>query len=284
MGSDLGALVIDVRCGLDTRIPHHMGRALQHICLRAVEETNPALSKKLHDGHGTKGYAVSGLLQPNSRPVDGMVYKNAPAWVRLVGLQPAVVDCLQSYVNTQPEAIMIDHRPWYVDKMYWEGEWANTTTYSELIQKYQGDRPRKYIKMRFVTPTSFHSKGHNMPFPLPFLVFQSLIMRWEALSDVPLPEDLLAFVEHFVMVSRYKGETEMLTFKEKSMQVGFVGEVEFTIANQNPKFKRKDPQTHHRLKVRHSEYALMLNMLTEFAFFGGVGIKTTSGMGMVKPI
>lgn len=284
MGIDLGAVVLNIRCGLDTHIDHHMGRALQHVCLSAVKQYNPELSAILHDGHGTKAYAVSGLLQGDSTPIEGIVRTNTPAWVRLVGLQQPVVDCLQAYVDTRPEAITIDNRPWHVDRICWEGDWAGRATYNGLIQQYQNERVEKYIKLKIITPTSFHSKGHNMPFPLPLLVFQSLIMRWEALSGVPLPEDLLAFVEHFVMLSRYKGETEILTFKAKSKQVGFIGTVEFTIGTQNAKFKHKDPETHARLKARYREYARILNMLTAFAFWGGAGIKTTSGMGMLKSV
>ena len=282
LSNDLGALVIHVRSGLDTYIRSHMGRAVQHICLRAIQDSNPDLSKTLHDHHGIKAYGVSGLLRSDGQPLEGVVRRDAVGWIRLAGLQADVVDALVQYGETSPEVIMIDNRPWYVESMTWAGEWGGSTTYSDLIQKHESDIVEKYIKLRFISPTAFHSKGHNLPFPLPFLVFQSLVMRWEAFTGMVLPDNLLTFVEYFVMLSRYRGQTEILTFKQKSKQVGFVGEVEFTITRSNNKFKHKDPQLHQQLKSSYQEYALILNMLAEFAFYSGVGIKTTSGMGMVK--
>ena len=122
-----------------------------------------------------------------------------------------------------------------------------------------------------------------MPFPLPLLVFQSLALRWTMFSGVPLPEELLTFVEHFVVLSRHQVQTEILTFKQKSKQVGFVGVAEFTVVKKNEHLAKSDSSLHGQLQSRIGEFSRMLGMLMAFSFYSGVGIKTTSGMGMVKP-
>jgi CRISPR/Cas system endoribonuclease Cas6 (RAMP superfamily) len=73
-------------------------------------------------------------------------------------------------------------------------------------------------------------------------------------------------LESGVMVSRHRIETSILNFKQGSRQIGFVGEVLFGVQR----------------GLIPPEAQAGLGLLAAFAFYSGVGIKTTTGMGMAR--
>jgi CRISPR-associated endoribonuclease Cas6 len=105
----------------------------------------------------------------------------------------------------------------------------------------------------------------NMPLPWPRLVFQSLANKWNAFAPMQLWINWADF-DRQVTVARFDLKTKLLDFGG-FRQVGFVGECWFLI----------DPEA--RVPLRHALYTL-----AQFAFYAGVGRKTTMGMGMVRPL
>ena len=280
---ELAALVVHVRCERATRITMHLGRAIQFIALNAIQQVDPELSTRLHDGHGAKPYAVSGLLRPDGTPVHGNIEVGETAWFRIVGLSAEVCHALDAFAAAPPQFIEIDKRPWSIQSVTWSHPWASRTSYHQLVTQHQSTRPAKRFPLEVLSPAAFHSMGTNMPFPLPVLVFQSLFLRWREFCAIPLPDEFMVWVESFVMLSRFRGETEMLAFKQGSKQVGFTGEVQFTIATKNEALARSEPDLNAFLSVQHSQFHRIASMLIAFSFYSGIGIKTTSGMGMVRP-
>ncbi len=98
---------------------------------------------------------------------------------------------------------------------------------------------------------------------------------------LPLPEDLLVFVDNLVMLSRHEVESRVPPFKNGSRQVGFTGQATFTIARKNDGLRKYDKALAQTLEGR-DDLARVLGMLADFAFYSGVGIKTSQGMGMVR--
>ncbi|MEK7281238.1 MAG: CRISPR system precrRNA processing endoribonuclease RAMP protein Cas6, partial [Chloroflexota bacterium] len=97
-------------------------------------------------------------------------------------------------------------------------------------------------------------------------VFGSLLARWNDLSPMKLSESIKAIVEGKVKLSRYNLRTHILHFPNYQ-EVGFEGSSVFMID------KDVDDET-----------VQALNALADFAFYSGVGAKTTMGMGQtVRP-
>jgi len=116
--------------------------------------------------------------------------------------------------------------------------------------------------------------------PQPESVFDSLARRWNSLVAEPEGLTLIdrrqlsAFIGDRVHVSRLAGvETQALRFA-RGMQLGFVGTVTYVV--QGVSGPTADEAT--------LEQARILDLLADFAFYSGVGYKTTMGMGQVRRI
>lgn len=100
--------------------------------------------------------------------------------------------------------------------------------------------------------------------PLPEMVFGSLLRKWNAYA----PQELTLDGDppgSDITVKRYHLSTRMLeygTFR----QIGFTGTIEYN------------------LKKLNSDNRHAAGVLNLFAYFAGIGAKTTMGMGMCCPI
>jgi CRISPR-associated endoribonuclease Cas6 len=127
---------------------------------------------------------------------------------------------------------------------------ANSNRFARLAQVL----PQDPLELEFVSPTSFKQQQIIQPFPLPDLVFGSLLRRWNALA----PPDLhFPNVQWQGLVSAYDLKTHAM--KMKSDEIGSVGWV--------------------RYRFPLPEQARIATILARFACFAGVGRKTAMGMG-----
>jgi CRISPR-associated endoribonuclease Cas6 len=114
------------------------------------------------------------------------------------------------------------------------------------------------IELNFLSPTSFKQSRGIQPFPLPELVFGSLLRRWNAFA----PEELnFPAVEWEGLVSAYELKTYALKM-EGGSEIGAQGWVRYRFSN--------------------TEQAKLATVLAHFAFFSGVGRKTSMGMGQTQ--
>jgi len=289
--SDLGALVILLRATRPLTIRQHMGRAAQQLCLDLVQQVDSDLADDLHATHQVKPYAVSGLLLPDStRPVEGAVTPGDHAWVRLVGLRADVVVALDMFAQHPPATVTFDRIPWEITRATWsDHSWAGRATYAGLIQRHHAAAPPDAVRFEFASPTAFSSADLNIPLPDPVRVFESLHNQWQTLSAFPLPESLMDFVRHFVPLTEYNAHTEKLMLK--TPEIGFCAEqVKFTIKQRvsvGKSLRAHKPEYARELDAlndQRDDLARAVALLADFAFFCGVGIKTTTGMGMVRRI
>ena len=283
---DLGAFVINLRVTRPLSIRQHMGRAGQQLCLAIMQDVDPLLSEEQHRPNQTKAYSVSGLLRPDDdMPVWGDVTYEDRAWLRLVGLRADVVQALAHFAQNPPTTIEIDRDRWHIESVIAEQHhWAGQASYALLVREHQQIVPPSKIELVFAAPTSFHRDGLNIPVAEPSLVWGSLLRQWNYLSGFPLPETLTAFIRWHVMLSRYRAETQILNFKQGSQQIGFVGQAAYTIKTRSEALEKADPALDETLQRQHADLARSLALLAAFTFYSGIGIKTTTGMGMVRPL
>lgn len=301
--TDLGALVITLRAMHSLAIRQHMGLAAQQLCLDLVRQVNQALAAELHpeEPHHQKRqvrpYAVSGLLLPGStRPVKGMITKGGQAWVRLVGLRADVVAALDAFTQHRPATLNFDRTPWAVESVTWtDHPWAGRSSFQQLFVRSQQAAPPHEVWLEFASPTAFSSADSNIPLPDPLRVFESLWQQWNILNPSPavfaLPETFMDFVQRFVPLTEYRAHSEMVQLK--TPEIGFCAKrVKFTIkprAKVNNRLRIKNPDRARLLDVlnsqrEHDDMAQAVTRLCDFAFYCGVGIKTTTGVGMTRRI
>jgi CRISPR-associated endoribonuclease Cas6 len=121
----------------------------------------------------------------------------------------------------------------------------------------------KEIKLFFYTPTTFRQGDIDLPLPVPSLVFRGLLTRWNAFSPISAPL-LRETIDRRIALSSADIQTRMF-FDGRSHIPGFVGEVTFRILR----------------NTSHTE-AQAIAALADFAFYAGIGRKTTHGMGLVR--
>jgi len=151
--------------------------------------------------------------------------------------------------------------------------WAGYTTLADLIAEAEAAGP--LIELEFHSPTafSFGQRSWGKQFcvlPEPRLVFSSLARTWRAFAPPGLsldPREVEQYADENVVIQRLEGlETRMLHFG-KHPQVGFVGRVTYRVMD-----KAEEA----------AGWRQVLHALAGFAFYAGVGYKTTMGMGQCR--
>jgi CRISPR-associated endoribonuclease Cas6 len=152
--------------------------------------------------------------------------------------------------------------------------WAGYTTPGDLCGRWEsmppGQLPRQ-ITLELASPTVFSRRsvkgmGKFMePFPAPAMVFGGLAAVWNHHLPVQLDKAAVrCYAEETVVVGLYNLRSRMFRYWGQP-QIGTTGTISYLL---------KDKKNHDMIRV--------LNTLADFAFFSGVGYKTTMGMGQVR--
>lgn len=234
------------------------GQAAHAIFLGLIGGHEPHLAEELHSKEGRKPFTTSIL-----RNKDGK-------YLRFTTYSPPLSELLLRILREQPpNYIEVEGRPIPIERWClsdFQHPEVRKTTYYEIIARWLSGRnlPRS-IKLRFLSPTTFRSAGKNVPLPLPHFVFGSLLEEWNSFAPFALGLEVREIIEKAVAVSGFRLHSELISITG-GKQVGFMGHCTYTVTEENP-------------------FALAcLHLLADFAFYSGVGAKTTMGMGQVRRI
>lgn len=239
------------------------------ICLHAwflhqVQETDPDLSQLLHDLQSEKAFTISGLegdLRSSGKEVQ-LLGDRIYRWY-VTGLSKPVVQWLSQWLQNLPPEIELRNAPLLIRS--WEIA-LPPTTYRQLLTAELP--PSRNIKLSFVTPTSFRSKGHHFPLPVPENVFHSYLRRWNNFSGMNVDQaEFLDWIDENVIVSRHKLESQKVAAGKQGMVTGFTGAVEFAIGRSA------------RLRP---DFVQLFYALGQLAPYCGTGHKTTFGLGQTR--
>lgn len=227
--------------------------------LDRIRQDNPNLSAYLHDGQSEKPFTLSPLtgLSPNS-PLR-LLRGNSYQWTISALYQP-LCQWLALWLDKLPEKTSL-----------FQGSLTITgaeiallpTTYAQL---WQTPIPQQRgFTLNFTSPTSFRSKKHHLPLPIPHNIFHSYLRRWNDFSAYPHnQEEFLDWVTEMVFVSSHRIATTKASAGKGGMVTGFTGWVNFGVD------ARSD---------RSSEKQQLLYALLQLAPYCGTGHKTTFGLG-----
>ncbi|MFQ5577272.1 MAG: CRISPR-associated endoribonuclease Cas6 [Anaerolineae bacterium] len=268
----LTSLIIQLKSPSKTTLPATLGRASQALFLRLLNERNPALAAELHNDNGPKPYTASNLVMGKRQGKSLHLEAGHTGWLRFTGLSRAVSEHLHSLSADPPAAVELDGVILTVPGATLDPAqhaWAGCVSYQDLAAPFLlGGQRRldKRISLDFVSPTTFRSQGRYVPFPLPELVFGSLLNRWQAFAPIALNPEVKRFAAETVGAGRYELRTHGLPYKQRGIQIGFTGRVRFITL------------------TRDRYWVNVLHLLAAFAFYSGVGYQTGTGLGQTRQV
>lgn len=248
-------------CGRGLR-PNRPSMTLAALVLPLEGETRP-------DPDRLRGL-VYGLLQPLDPEIHkaqhnpfslGIGGREGQWWVRVSFLEESLYARLSPHLfGLLGQGIRLGSKHYRVQAVLQEEHpWAGVSTYPRL---FQGEA-NPSVELQFASPTFFRRKGLAYPLPEPRLVFESLSLRWNAFAPVKVPQEVQEAWERLT-VSRFQGRTHLVAPNEDERGVGFVGRVAYYLPKASP------------------TEAQWLQALSRFAFYAGVGAKTSLGFGRAR--
>jgi CRISPR-associated endoribonuclease Cas6 len=279
----LTALVLLLKPASSATVPAFLGRQVHAWFLHQVQQVDPGLAQRLHQPNFPRPFTASPLWCLSSRPRQGSLElcPTDTCCVRITSLVADLSSCLLETLSSQwagatVEVAGVTFRVRRVASSRRDHPQAAHVSYRALTNRALRDPPPDHVTFRFVTPTTFRRSppldgpfggtAHDLPLPVPELLFGGLLRLWNAFAPRPLPDDLQDFARDCVVVSRYDLHTELVAFGSgrRGRVGGFVGKCRFALRCPDPARRRR------------------IGLLGSFAPFAGAGWRTAMGLGQVQ--
>ena len=283
----LYSTVVKLTATQNGSVPATQGRLANAAFLDIIKTVDPVLSKTIHDHDGRKPFTVS-PLQGLDRARNGRVKieRGQSAWLRFTLLDSQLFTTLTQNLLTPG----IPKSPWptirigeinftITEMLTTPGShpWAGYTTVSELCRQWQlalPDESNRKIAIEFASGTMFSRSSNKNGmgkfielFPHPAMFFGSVAAMWNDQTGVSLDKQAIReYAKETVVVSAYKMESRLFHYWGNP-QIGAIGRITYQL---------KDTDDQEMLRT--------LNCLANFAFYSGVGAKTTMGMGQARRV
>ncbi len=268
----LVSMIVFLKPEKEATVPIELGRASHALFLSLVQRVDAALSARLHQANVLKPFTASSLHGLEAvRKGQATLNPDKQYWLRFTTFERELSELLMEHIAPQlSKEITLSETRFEVAGFTWDSQkhpWAGRTTFEALAGKHLlgAAEPASRVALRFASPTTFRSAGRNVPLPLPGLVFDSYLQKWNAVSSAYLSPEVKRFAEECMVISRYRLETRLVEFGP-ARQVGFVGQCHYIVLRQDEYWSR------------------LVNLLAAFAFYCGTGYRTTTGLGQTKPL
>ena len=272
--TDLLAAVVTVQVDRPASVPAALGRHVHAWLLDRIGRDDDAFARRLHDADGPRPFTVSNLWGAG-RAREGLraLEPGATCWLRVTGLTQEMSAAIVRALPEPGQAIDLAGAPLRVTQIA-TGEddhpWAGRADYAELVQHHTltgGPRPRA-VTLRFASPTLFRRQGRDLPVPLPELVFDGYLRKWNSFAPLGLPQEAKRYAEECVALSKYRLRSRFVSFEGagKGGHVGFTGEVRF------------------RFLTGDAYWTRVMCLLGGYAFWCGTGYRTTVGFGQTQAL
>ncbi len=237
--------------------------------LDQVRQSDPALSAYLHDGQSEKPFTISALqgIDPAPSSSPRLSSDRIYTW-SLTALSSPVVTWLAQWLTSPPAQLDLRGAPLRI--IDWGLRDPSSpyppTTYAQLLDIPLPKTPT--ITLSFQSPTSFRSRKHHFPLPVPTNLFHSYLRRWNDFSGLPYDQDdFLDWIESSVIIRRHHVQSVKTVAGKRGSVTGFTGAIELSLATS---------------ALSHPDYPQLFMALGHLAPYCGTGHKTTFGLGQTR--
>jgi len=267
---DIASIKLKLKPQHNNCVPWWLGRAAQALFLASLRRVHPKLSTQIHDGDGIKPFTSSNLVGSSSGANVIDIHPSQTLWLRFTTLHPDLTAiALNGLVPMwYVEGIRLHDQPFRVldvQTQDTQSPWAGTMQYKNMLTSMQ--KTPRAVTITFASPTAFKDTkaGRYVPYPLPELVFGSLLDRWNAHTSQPLSPDLRQFALEHAAMQHLDVRSKTISFSRSrhSAVTGFVGSVTYRLNGDEALCRQ-------------------LAVLGQFAKFSGIGVRTTIGLGQAK--
>jgi CRISPR-associated endoribonuclease Cas6 len=249
------SLVVELGATKQGKPPLTLGRAIHACVLNWLSNVDLELANQIHQAQ-ISPLCLSGLIGNRRQPYS---LEGDKFFLRISILKQDLIQPLLKGIEQQENQLLnLGDFPFIIRQIYNIPDSHRLTKITDFYSLTVYSPTLSEIELKFLSPTSFKQKQGIQSFPLPDLVFSSLLKKWNffAPEELRFPE-----VEWKGLVSAFDLKTHALKL-EGGPEIGCQGWVKYCF---------KD-----------SEQARIASILANFAFFSGVGRKTTMGMGQVQ--
>ncbi|HEY8542090.1 MAG TPA: CRISPR-associated endoribonuclease Cas6 [Pseudothermotoga sp.] len=260
------SVVIKLKALKDGKYDFYPAQKIHSLFLGLIKKSDEQMAKQLHDEQKEKSFTVSSFLGKElSKPIEIKMSNNY--FIRLTVLDEEVFKTMISSLlekNTLREDMRIGNIDYKIVEILFDKEqskWADHISVQELFKRqYESN----LIKFRFHTPTLFRAGDQHYKYPIPEKIFTSLFRKFNKYSEQKIDQDI---EKRFKEITIYEKKTQSrrITLRDFYLE-GFIGDVTFKIPEHD------------------SQLIKVANILADFAFYAGVGYKTTMGLGQVEKI
>ncbi len=277
------AIVIHAFPRTNLPLVHAQGKILHGLFYELLQKASAAKGDEVHSTEGLKPFSTALLLNERQRRAE-YIRTGEEVTIRFTFLDDSLYPLLARYFLSTPDlSFDLVRTELTVTRILTTPqsgeEWAGCVSFEELYTNSSDSE--KQFSFHFATPTFFKRGGGPaypdliVPLPLPDLVFGSLLRNWNQFSPASFLEAnlLKEICSHHLEMTHHRISSQLArlvfprddgTYRTTTFP-GFAGSCSF------------------RLVELHDQTIIKtLNALADFAFFSGVGAKTTMGCGVSR--
>lgn len=228
------------------------------VFLDRISKANPSMGKKLHSGGAMSPFSISPVMGAKRR-----ICENGSYWVRICLLQDDLTEVFLDSLekNLWSEPVCLENHTFIPENLIFGSDennpWSNGESYQEIMEKSSG---LEKMALSVASPLSFKRGDIHYPLPEPAMIAGNLVRRWNMFSEIPLPRndgwDNISF--SFLNI-----KTQPFALRKGGTIVGVTGNLSL-------------------ISKGYLEERRCFETLIRFAFYAGIGVKTTQGMGMCR--
>ena len=256
------SVIVRFRPRKDIYFKYHPSESLHGMLFHMIKERDEEEVEVLHDGYDSKPFTISPIIPyPSWKHGKRYLKKGDKHFFRITFLEDNWYKLFMEYFLYYQDRLKLSGSQIEIIEVLTnsnEDKKCNSITPKKLRKNSQA---RQKIKFKIHSTTTFRDGDKHIVFPIHNYLFNSLYSKWEEFSS----EELIVEREDFnhIYVSRYELESAMEQFSDCPIK-GFRGDCEYELDANLSEDKIKD-----------------INLLADFAFYSGVGYKTTMGLGQV---
>ncbi|MCS7175390.1 CRISPR-associated endoribonuclease Cas6 [Pseudothermotoga sp.] len=240
------------------------GQKVHSFFLDLISKSDPKMAKLLHDEKKEKPFTVSSFLGLNvDEPIH--INKHSFYFIRITMLNDEIFDSMIASLlekNALRQEMKIGNIPYRIVEIFFDKEHSKWAAHASAQELFLSPLESNLIKLRFHTPTLFRSGDEHNRYPVPEKVFFSLLRKFNKFSEFKIEQQIEKQFKEISILER-KTISKRVIFRDFYLE-GFVGDVIFKVPENN------------------QELLKITNVLADFAFFAGVGYKTTMGLGQIE--